>query len=730
MKLPWRRGGDTIQQTVNVTGSSQAGNISLVGKIENVIKVIREPAQWQDAAWGFFTREWIFVLSCLFLLGAVFVVYLRYKNLFLIPVLPFLVIEILVIFSVWGVNLVLKRRITKTSLLVCSLGGLALIGVSGWVAYPIANPPVFPADKFVIAVATLGEGANYALSNTAREISDQVYNGLCTELQQQMQSGAEADPCSGAAGSSSPILVYPVGVIASSPAAEWYARRIGADVVVWGQVLTSGHSTTIRFQIDETLDKAVNPEFQVVMPVTNNFSEVINRELNYPPDQDQGEIDPVRIKEATSGQITYVSSFALGLFEYLRRDFPRAVEYFGMARQVATAMPLYEQCRRQPAGGDLNCKSLALLYFYLGRSYNGMGKFDLGQPILLEAHQFNPEEPAILISLAIGYGSLAQNNERDNYLKEAMDTIESWRSSHTRNLDAALYDRGVVYQILRKYPDSVLDFQTVIENNPGYYVAYLNLANSYAEMGDTAQAVQTLNEAIALSADSNGNPAWAHLSLAGIQKKSGQVELARREYLQAIGLAPDSPTMYYEYGKFLNDQKQVAGAQAAFNMMVKTAWDKGGAYAVLGEFELGNGLYREAVDSFTRAIHDGRDQDPLLHTRLAQAYLRLGQDSQARAEFETAAGLPTASYYSFAEYAGFLFEQQDYERAVDLYLQALQRDPNEASTLLNLAWTYQKLDQPCKAAEIYNRMIDQAASFSADAVKNARDRLQSLDCKP
>jgi tetratricopeptide (TPR) repeat protein len=705
-------GEEKIEQRIEVSGNAQTGDITLIGKLVNVIQIIKQPALWQDAVWKFITQNWVFIISCIFVQGLVLLVYSHYKNLFLIPTLSCVVLEVLIIFVVWGINSGIRRKASRTTLLVALLSLLSSLGLIGWTSAPIIQPQKFQTEKFGIAIATFGEGADYQLSDTAREVSGQVYEGLCQTLRQKLESSEQNDPCE-TDSSDSNILVKQIGVISDSETAKWYAHRINADVVIWGQVLRSGKGTaTIRFQIDETLDRSVNPEYPVVLPVTTNFTELISKEIDF-------DSDPVRLKAIVSQQTTYIASFALGLFAYLQRDYSSAVTFFEIAKEIAD----------YPDNIDVNPKSNALLYLYLGRSYNGMSRFDKGQPALLSGMGFNSQEPAILISLALGYGSLGQNEERDKYIKDAFDAIGAWLTVHPSGTEAALYDRGVIYQIWKQYSDAVIDFEAVIKNNPNYYVAYLNLAQAYSESGDYQKAVQVLDKAIDLSKASKANPAWAHLNLAIIHEKFGNYDAAHDEYKNAVTYSPNSSEMYAAYGLFLEKDNEMNGARAALNKMVETSWDQGWAHGVLADFLMRNGLTNEAVNNFKMAIHY-KPEDDLLHTKLAKAYSKLGNFQGAESEFTTAISLPSASYYSFAEYAGFLYQQSDYKQAVEMYYKALEEKPEDAAILLNLGQTYQTINETNKAIQIYRHITNTTDIFSEADIQIAHERLQALSTTP
>ena len=72
---------DKIEQRVVVSDNAQTGDITLIGKI---VYVIKNPAQWQDAIWGFLVRHRYFVLLAAIMEAGLLLLYLRFKNLYMI----------------------------------------------------------------------------------------------------------------------------------------------------------------------------------------------------------------------------------------------------------------------------------------------------------------------------------------------------------------------------------------------------------------------------------------------------------------------------------------------------------------------------------------------------------------------------------------------------------------------------------------------------------------------
>jgi tetratricopeptide (TPR) repeat protein len=345
------------------------------------------------------------------------------------------------------------------------------------------------------------------------------------------------------------------------------------------------------------------------------------------------------------------------------------------------------------------------------------------------------EEPAVLMALALGHGSLGQNQEKEEDLRLALQRASHWLATHPED-DAARYDRGIIYEMLGRYRDAILDFQEVIERDPDYYVAYISLGLNALKLGRIEQAEQALVDAIELAKRGGANPAWAHLNLALVYERSNKIELARVQYEEAVTLSPRSSWMHYSYGRFLEGQKEMEAALLEFEKMAITARDPGWAYGKLGDFLRRHELFTEARASYEKAVH-ARPEDPLLHAHLAETCFELAQTEadteqrgryieQAHEEFQTAMDQAENLYYPYSSYGNMLFQLGEYQRAAEAYESSLERRAADWGVLLNLGRTYENLDQSERAKEQYLRILDLRDDFPEIALQIACERLEDL----
>jgi len=579
-------------------------------------------------------------------------------------------------------------------------------------------PRPFAVDLFGIAVAELGEGSGYRRTPRARELSLQVYEHLCQEVKRQFP-GESCEERGGAGDDGrepTRVALRRVGVMPDSRTAEAYARRVGADVIIWGQASTSEEGgVSIYFRLIDTQDRAVSPQVPLVLPVTSRTADSYRSDLD---------LDSTQVKEVIAQQSSILAAFAFGLEAFYDLYYPQAAAHFeAVVQTMERGTPL-----------EISRQGKSLFYFYLARAYQGLGEIEEGQVWLERAGQENSIEPAVPMALALGHGSLGQEVERDARLREAMALINNWLRTHPDD-NTAHYDRGIIYEMMEEYEDALIDFREVIRRDPEYYVAHISLAVNAAKLGREEEAIEALEEAIRVSDRSGANPGWAHLNLALIYEKLGRFDRARAEYQAAIDAIPGG-WMYYSYGQFLESRGEMEAALEAYRSMARVSPDPGWAYGKLADFLRRQGDLAGARDAYKTAVHY-RPEDPLLRAYLGEVYFELGHAEaepalrrrhfeDSREEFDQAVELGPGLYYVYSSYGNVLFQMGDLEAAAASYERSLELRPLDGGVLLNLGWAYELLDQPGEAEAAYRRIVAQPDAFGEDRVQEACSRLRGL----
>lgn len=701
-------GGDKI-----TTGDINAKAVAIGrGAVANFIEIVKHPAQWQDTIFNFLSKHRYFLAVVAVVLIALLVLYWLYKDLYLISWTWYAAAAVLLLAASWAFYSSYPSRRIGVRKSVGLLSAAGFLAIFGWHASRVAFPPTFERQVFGIALAEAAEGGNLRRTASAKELSDEVYERLCADLQRRYGREQDVNPC--AADLPQPderrVAVQRIGIVADSARAEKFGRRINADVVIWGRMLAREQGgITLRFEVLETLDKAINPDFRVIMPVTTTSTELLGIEQDIAG-------GTVEAKEVAAQQAIALSSYILGLIAYLDRDFPEA------AKQIEITIDTIEDSSllRVPEEGR------ALIYFYLARAYHALSRVAEGQELLLRAEKANPEEPAFNISLALGYGAIGPPEKLEENLSLAMDKLNAWLLENPQDSNA-LFDRALVHEITHQYQNAAFDYETLLRNDPDFYTAYIQLGLVTFELGRFEEAVDWFEQAIALAEESGANPTSAYVRLGEIYEKAGQVEQAREMYQKAAARDPDSDKVFHYYAQFLESQQEMDAALAAYQQMAEASYLPGWAYGELAAFYRRRGLLEEAIVSFQRAT--GADNDNvLLYTYLAETYDQNGQTDEAADAYEDALERDEEEgiYYIYDSYAGFLFKTGEPAEAAEMYRRSLELRPVNYPALMNLGQTYQALGERAQAVATYCQILEYDDEFSPEQLRGAEERLANL----
>ncbi len=704
-------GGDKITQNfvTNITNN-----------ITQVTRVIRNPALWQDAVWGFLTTHRWYLLVTLLLVLALLAVFWIFKDLYLIPWLAFVGAALLLAVAAWQLY---RRPWTRLRQGAAAASGVGFLAIVGFYTGQILFPPSFPADRFGIAIAELGEGDGFRRTSAAREISDAIYQSLCTAIDDEFPRDRYADACTvdgvEAGKAPNPIAVLRLGVVPDEVVARRLGSQIGADVIVWGRVRTTQDGVSVDYEILETLDQAVNPIYPLVLPVTSRTTEITF---------ETGQLlETSRVESAVSGMARNIALYTLGLQAYLDRRFPDTLRL------------LAEVARRAEAGGGLpiSDEGRGWIYFYLGRSAHNLQMIDQGQDWLLQAREINPAEPAIPHSLALGYGMLAGEEAlRDQYFAEALQKLEQWLTFSPDD-PVAYYNRAEIYWVYQKPRNqrfAELDFEEALELDPSFIAASVSYGRFLTDQQQFERAEAVLRRALEQAGQVEANPAWIYLGLADILRQTGRLEEAREAYEAATAALPEEPVTHYLYAGFAEQVGDVDVALAEYNAVIEHSFNKGWAYEQLANFWTRREEHDLAALNFEKAVRE-QPQNGLLRAYLGDAYARAGREADAFAAYEDALALDPGLYYVYDAYAVRLErtgEPANRERAAELYRGALAVRPLDDFALEGLVRIFSgdgRLEAAAAAGECLTAVqeVNEAgAAAAAPAQAEAENCVETL----
>lgn len=657
----------------------------LLGRERRIVNIWLLQAPWEAITAGI-RRHWPAILTLLGLEAITLGVYLAFKSRYLIPSWQFWLSTALLLSVVgfWDAWLRLGYRQAAVKI-IAIVSTVALVTILGGLVFRIAHPAKFPSSVFGIAVARFGEGPRLKPSLRGQQISHDLIEKLRSEAQQQE---ALAD-----------VRVGEVGIVEGSDEAMWAGQRIGAGLVVWGRLIVGEEgAVTVHFEVLETPASALNPEYPRVLPIGYEYSaEVTDKAI------DICSTHHFDIKETIAGQSNAITCFVLGLALYLERDFQDAILKFEGAKE---ALEIESSAIIRKSAADPG-----LVHYYLGKSYQMLGRVEKARDELKKAAQLNDRDPAAQLGLAYSYRSLERTKDSKAAAWNAVRICNEIGDS-----EEAMYDMGLAYQMLEEYDEALLAYRRVFEINPDFHIAYVSAGRVYALQGDFSQAIEMYRLAIEKAQEAGFNGAWAHVDLGDVYLKQGDVEPALDEYLTAVELEPEQDWMHFRLAKFYEAQRETDAAWQEYDRLVEVSANQAWANAVLGAFLRRQKLFDLAIERYKRARMANPD-DAMLSIYLGETHLDKylspeGQERDAeeaeKAFSEALSKLPEhfpARFYVFAPRGRLYFHQERFDLAIADFLGALEINPLSPEIQFSLARAYDAAGDVENACTAYEEIL-------------------------
>ena len=656
-------------------------------------------------------RYWFPLLTFIVIEVVILTAYLAFKDRFLIPSWQFWLSTALLLLAVgfWITWLESGRRQVAVKV-VAIVSAVAMVVVLGGSIFRIVWPEEFPPDAFGIVVARFGEGPELNPARSGREISHAIIERLEAEAQKQRD-----------------LRVGEVGVVKSSKEAKKMGQRLGADLVIWGRLLVGEEAVTVHFEVLETPASALHPEFPRVLPIGYEYSaDVTTKAL------DIRSASALEIKETVASQTNAVTYFALGLALYLDRDYQEAIHRFEQTKEALDTKKtdlITEETRKTAADPGL-------VHYYLGKSYQMLGRVQKAVTELERAAGLNDRDPAVQLGLAYSYRSLERTADAREAALKAIEICEDIDPNLSR--EEAQYDLGLAYQMLNQYDDALEAYLWVInEINPDFHIAYVSAGRIYALQGEFDMATEMYQEAIKRAEKAGFNGAWAHLDLAYVYLKQGNVELALNEYLTAVELEPQQDWMHLRLAQFYEAQGEKDAAWQEYERFEEVSANKAWANAVLGAYLRRQQLFDLAIQRFKKARKHNPD-DAMLSVYLGETFLEKylspegqGRDAEQSEEAfsEALSKSPEhfpARFYVFAPRGRLYFHQQRFDLAIADFVSALEINPLSPEIQFSLARAYDAAGDVGNACTAYEKVLDPDLNAAQDWVAHAQERIEEL----
>ncbi len=219
----------------------------------------------------------------------------------------------------------------------------------------------------------------------------------------------------------------------------------------------------------------------------------------------------------------------------------------------------------------------------LGEAYFYSGDAEAAEEAFAEAMDIE-DNPGSAISLAMLRAVRRKGNIKD--LQLLSDKYGESARFH-RSL-------GVAYMKNQEYEKAIASFSKALELDPGDFMSYFHMGESYEEGHFLDMAIDAYRKALAL------NPSFAYAlnNLGYCYKEKRYYTYAIEMYGKAISIKPDEPGFYYNLGNAFSHKNKVYEALAAYTRAVDLEPAFAQAHYNLGRTYVKMDRFEDAIESF------------------------------------------------------------------------------------------------------------------------------------
>ena len=297
-------------------------------------------------------------------------------------------------------------------------------------------------------------------------------------------------------------------------------------------------------------------------------------------------------------------------------------------------------------------------------------------------------------SLAPVFGRLGQLLFTYDFLNAAEPAFRNAETLDPAN-EAWPYYLGMLYRQQGDFDAAEAQYAGIIEQNPGYTLARLRLAEVLIQQGRSEEA-QPLLEAVLAEAPQT---AFAHFLLGQIAAENSAYEDAVHHYEAALALQPNASQIHAPLGlAYRNLGKEAKSAyhlahrgpalvslrDARVQALEAFKHASGATALTQGQALINAGRYQEAIAALEQAVEqDARNASAHLSLGVARSYA--GDRVGAIAAFEHAITLNPGSSNAHFNLGAIHADEEDQKTAESYFRKAIQADPRHDRAQLELA---------------------------------------------
>ncbi len=205
--------------------------------------------------------------------------------------------------------------------------------------------------------------------------------------------------------------------------------------------------------------------------------------------------------------------------------------------------------------------------------------------------------------------------------------------SPSRTETTATFRQGLEYAKLRRYPQAVDTFKSILSQHPTNSHALFQLANVYKLQDELELAIQTFNRILKIADPESLSTkdrlhGLTHLALSEIYCKQSKLDIAEQHAKEAVQRCPTNADTHYRLGYIYTHQTKLDAARTAFKRALTHNPDFAEVYEWLGLIALMQQRPEQAVPHYQTAIQK-KPYAQSNYYNLAKAYRLLGNTAAA-----------------------------------------------------------------------------------------------------
>ena len=230
---------------------------------------------------------------------------------------------------------------------------------------------------------------------------------------------------------------------------------------------------------------------------------------------------------------------------------------------------------------------------YNGKNITGFLNFLVALDKLEISSTPKKEDSYLTLAYAYRYLSTIDHRKSDEVIAYANKTI-----STKKNLDRALFCKGVIYTKEKNYELALEQFSKVLQLSPLNSEAYNRMAYICGEVGNMEMELEYYKRA---AATEEKNPHYAYNLGQILLRKYGDINQASLYLKQAYEIDPDNFAYAATYAKSLEMLRQFTDALDVYDIIIRKNPENPEGYVLKAHCFIQMERYDEAIDLFLKA---------------------------------------------------------------------------------------------------------------------------------